>query len=170
MLSVWFEKMLDGSVELISGMLCGFVAAYLVMHKEFRKESKNFKENLQSTNTSFKENLQSTNTNFKEVLQKESENFKENLQSTNINFKEVLQKESENFKENLQKILDDKEKSLQQARDDFQVIISEKEKIFSDILAQKDAKIKELQQKLGAMQVAKIADDLNAKIQKNKKC
>ena len=147
MLSVWFEKMLDGSVELISGILCGFVAAYLVMHKEFRKESKNFKENLQSTNTS----------------------FKENLQSTNINFKEVLQKESENFKENLQKILDDKEKSLQQARDDFQVIISEKEKIFSDILAQKDAKIKELQQKLGAMQVAKIADDLNAKIQKNKK-
>ena len=158
MLSVWFEKMLDGSVELISGILCGFVAAYLVMHKEFRKESKNFKENLQSTNI-----------NFKEVLQKESENFKENLQSTNINFKEVLQKESENFKENLQKILDDKEKSLQQARDDFQVIISEKEKIFSDILAQKDAKIQELQQKLGAMQVAKIADGINAKIQKNKK-
>ena len=95
MLSVWFEKMLNGSVELISGMLCGFVAAYLVMHKEFRKESKNFKENLQSTNT-----------NFKEVLQKESENFKENLQKILDDKEKSLQQARDDF----QVIISEKEK------------------------------------------------------------
>ena len=95
MLSVWFEKMLNGSVELISGMLCGFVAAYLVMHKEFRKESKNFKENLQSTNI-----------NFKEVLQKESENFKENLQKILDDKEKSLQQARDDF----QVIISEKEK------------------------------------------------------------
>ncbi len=47
--------------------------------------------------------------------------------------------------------------------------LKESRKNFDLILKERDARIKELQQKLGAMQVAKIADDINAKIQKNKK-
>ena len=61
-------------------------------------------------------------------------------------------------KKEARKSLSEKDKQIQESRKAYELIIQEK-----------NAKIQELQQKLGAMQVAKIADDFNAKIQKNKK-
>ena len=72
-------------------------------------------------------------------------------------------------KKEARKNLSEKDKQIQESRKAYELMIKESKENLITIIQEKNAKIKELQQKLGAMQVAKIADDLNAKIQKNKK-
>ena len=73
------------------------------------------------------------------------------------------------LKKEARKSLSEKDKQIQESRKAYELIIQESKDNLITIIQEKNAKIQELRQKLGAMQVAKIADDINAKIQKNKK-